>query len=130
MGGGNGVHLGAMLTVLLPVPLIDVTLDSRLEYRIMQAGYIPEYFDQTYDLGRFNYACSSVGCFNGYAPKSAALRLLKDDPNSGNQGYYGELAFNFGGCWSKCRPPCAATRACLRRRRWRPCRSSRRPRPS
>jgi hypothetical protein len=97
MGGGNGLHLGAMLTVLLPVPLIDVTLDTRLEYRIMQAGYIPEYFDQTYDLGRFNYACNESGCINGYAPKAQAMRYLQKDPNTGNQGYYGELAFNFGG---------------------------------
>lgn len=91
-GAGNGLHLGVMGGVVLPIPILEVTLDARLEYRFMQAGYIPEYFDQQYDLARFQYAYGA-----GYVPKATAARALKADPKTGTQGYYGELAFNFAG---------------------------------
>jgi hypothetical protein len=95
-GAGNGLHLGVMAGINFPIPLFQLTLDARLEYRIMQAGYIPEYFDQTYDLGRVSYArATSTGV--AYYPKATVARMLKADPTTGTQGYYGEVAFNFAG---------------------------------
>jgi hypothetical protein len=97
VGGGNGLHLGIMTQIAPPIPLLDVRLDARLEYRVMQAGYIPEYFDQLYDLGRYQYSYTDPAGRTSNLPKAQVARLLKSDPTSGNQGYYGELAFNFGG---------------------------------
>src|SRR5436305_1880672 len=51
-GAGNGLHAGILTDIYLPVPILDINVQARLEYRMMQPGYIPEYFDQTYDLGR------------------------------------------------------------------------------
>ena len=104
-GAGNGLHLGVMTTIRLPIPLLEVSLEARLEYRIMQAGYIPEYFDQTYDLGRVQYArvfsgaaiCGTAASCVRYSPKAKAAREQKADPSTGNQGYYGELSVNLAG---------------------------------
>jgi len=94
-GGGNGLHVGALMNFRLPVPIIDVSLQTRLEYRHMQPGYIPEYFDQTYDLGRLQYAVTVPG--GGFASKQAAAFDAKAAGGKPVKGYYGELAFNFAG---------------------------------
>ena len=101
-GAGNGLHLGVLATIALPIPIIDIGLSSRLEYRIMQAGYIPEYFDQTYDIGRFQYATYGRDPVTGaavatFAPKLRAAQDSHAAGGDGKQGYYGELAFNFAG---------------------------------
>ena len=77
------------------MPVIDVSLQTRLEYRHMQPGYIPEYFDQTYDLGRLQYAVTVPGA--GFASKQAAALDAKAAGGNPVKGYYGELAFNFAG---------------------------------
>jgi hypothetical protein len=92
-GAGNGLHVGALLNVRLPVPIIDVSMQTRLEYRHMQPGYIPEYFDQTYDLGRLQYSVPGAG----YSSKQVAASDAKAAGGSAVKGYYGELAFNFAG---------------------------------
>lgn len=94
-GAGNGLHVGALLNVRLPVPVIDVSLQTRLEYRHMQPGYIPEYFDQTYDLGRLQYAVTVPG--PGFTSKQTAAFAAKAAGGPAVKGYYGELAFNFAG---------------------------------
>jgi len=101
-GAGNGLHLGILSTLALPIPILDVGLTARLEYRIMQPGYIPEYFDQTYDIGRFQYATYTRDPATGAATTTFApkLKVAQDQHlagGDGRQGYYGELAFNFGG---------------------------------
>ena len=102
-GAGNGLHFGILSTLALPIPILDVGLTARLEYRVMQPGYIPEYFDQTYDIGRFQYATFAPDPVTGattttFTPK---LKVAQDQHaapgGTGKQGYYGELAFNFGG---------------------------------
>ena len=102
-GAGNGLHAGVLTDIFLPVPVLEVSVQTRLEYRMMQAGYIPEYFDQTYDLGRTQYA---VGSPNGttsttFAPKyTAAQNAHTSAPNPGavdRKGFYGELAFSLAG---------------------------------
>ena len=94
-GAGNGLHAGALLNVRLPVPVIEVSLQTRLEYRFMQPGYIPEYFDQSYDLGRLQYAVLTPT--SGYASKQVAAFNAKEVGGKPVKGYYGELAFNFAG---------------------------------
>jgi hypothetical protein len=94
-GAGNGLHVGALMNVRLPVPIIDVSLQTRLEYRHMQPGYIPEYFDQTYDLGRLQYAVTVPGA--GFSSKQTAAFDAKAVGGPAVKGYYGELAFNFAG---------------------------------
>ena len=106
-GAGNGLHIGVLTDINLPVPILDITLQARLEYRMMQAGYIPEYFDQTYDLGRAQYAVPGIcppgetSCPSVYVPKyeaAAAAHNTAADRNAiDKKGYYGELAFNFAG---------------------------------
>lgn len=96
MGGGNGWHLGVMSDIHLPVPVIDVSLFAKLEYRILGAGYIPEYFDQQYELGRFNFNFTRKDGTSGVAPKAFAAREMLATGNT-VQGWYGEVAGNIGG---------------------------------
>jgi hypothetical protein len=100
-GAGNGLHIGVLTNINLPVPILDIGLQARLEYRVMQPGYIPEYFDQTYDLGRFQYAVygrSPTGAtITTFVPKLSAAQATKAAGGDTIQGYYGELAFNFAG---------------------------------
>ncbi len=100
-GAGNGLHAGVLTEIYLPVPIININVQARLEYRMMQAGYIPEYFDATYDLGRIQYATTDATGATTYAPKFAVAQTAHKtaaDPGAiDKKGYYGELAFNFAG---------------------------------
>ena len=99
-GAGNGLHAGVLTNIYLPVPILDISVEARLEYRMMQAGYIPEYFDQTYDLGRVQYAVNGPAG-TAFVPKYTAAQsahLAAADPTAiDRKGYYGELAFGFAG---------------------------------
>src|SRR5207237_5018438 len=70
-GTGNGLHAGVLTDIYLPVPVLEINLQAKLEYRMMQPGYIPEYFDQTYDLGRVQYVVGS-GATTRFEPKYQA----------------------------------------------------------
>jgi hypothetical protein len=101
-GAGNGLHTGILADVYLPVPILEVTVQARLEYRMMQAGYIPEYFDQTYDLGRVQYVGNCPAAFTGgscpkYVAAQTAHTTAADPGAIDRKGYYGELAFGFAG---------------------------------
>ncbi len=97
VGAGNGVHAGLLTDVHLPVPLLDMSVQAKFEYRMMQPGYIPEYFDQVYDLGRVQYAVQQ-GAGTTYMAKYDAAQAARSGGTSFSQrGYYGELAVNFGG---------------------------------
>ena len=99
-GAGNGLHAGILTEIYLPVPVLDISVQARLEYRMMQPGYIPEYFDQTYDLGRVQYVGSCPAGFAACPKYVAAQRshLAAADPGAiDRKGYYGELAFGFAG---------------------------------
>jgi len=97
VGAGNGIHAGVLTDVNLPVPLMELNVQAKFEYRMMQPGYIPEYFDQTYDLGRLQYATQSGGS-TVYLPKyDAAQASRTGDTSFSQRGYYGELAVNFAG---------------------------------
>jgi hypothetical protein len=63
---GSGLHLGALANFRLPI-FGAVKLWSRAELRVMQAGYIPSYFDAAYDQQRFTFP---VNEWRG--PKAAA----------------------------------------------------------
>ncbi len=98
LGAGNGLHVGVLTNLFLPVPIIAVDIQSRFEYRFMQPGYIPEYFDQTYDLGRIQYAINpNDGSKPVYLPKYAAAQMAKVAGGKPRKGYYGEVSFGFGG---------------------------------
>lgn len=101
-GAGNGLHAGILTDIYLPVPILDINLQARLEYRMMQPGYIPEYFDQTYDLGRVQFLGTCPAEFaGGTCPKYVAAQTAHNtaaDPGAiDRKGYYGELAFSFAG---------------------------------
>jgi hypothetical protein len=96
-GAGNGVHTGVLADVRFPVPLLEVALQAKLEYRMMQPGYIPEYFDQAYDVARVQYAVQS-GAGTTYMSKyDAAQAARTGDTSFSRRGYYGEMAFTFAG---------------------------------
>ncbi|MGZ6125100.1 MAG: hypothetical protein ACXWLR_09080, partial [Myxococcales bacterium] len=96
-GAGNGVHTGILTDIRLPFPLLDLGLQAKLEYRRMQPGYIPEYFDQVYDVGRVQYAVQGAAG-TAYVPKyDAAQAARTGDTSFSQRGYYGELAFSFAG---------------------------------
>jgi hypothetical protein len=96
-GAGNGLHAGILTDVRLPVPLLEMNVQAKLEYRIMQPGYIPEYFDQTYDIGRVQYAVQQ-GASTAYVAKyDAALAARNGDTSFSQSGFFGELAVNLAG---------------------------------
>ena len=97
LGAGNGLHVGVLTNLFLPVPIIAVDLQTRFEYRFMKPGYIPEYFDQTYDLGRIQYATNQSNNTTTYRPKFAAAQDASALGGKPRKGYYGELSFGFGG---------------------------------
>ncbi len=97
LGAGNGLHLGVLTNLFLPVPIIAVDIQTRFEYRFMQPGYIPEYFDQTYDLGRIQYAVIQPDNTATYLPKYAAAQRARAAGGTPRKGFYGELSFGFGG---------------------------------
>jgi hypothetical protein len=100
LGAGNGLHTGVLVDVRIPVPVLDIDLQARLEYRRLQAGYLPEYFDQQYDLARYQFALRTstpAGMVTTYQPKATAARELHRTGGGAKNGYYGELAFNFAG---------------------------------
>jgi hypothetical protein len=97
-GAGNGLHAGVLTDVRLPVPVIEMNVQAKLEYRVMQPGYIPEYFDQVYDLGRVQYAVQGPGGGTTHVSKFDAAQAARGTDNSFSQGgYYGELAVGFAG---------------------------------
>ncbi len=101
-GAGNGLHAGVLTDIYLPVPILEINVQARLEYRMMQAGYVPEYFDQTYDLGRVQYVGNCPSSFAGgacpkYVSAQRAHTLAADPGAIDRKGYYGELAFAFAG---------------------------------
>ncbi|HZR07442.1 MAG TPA: hypothetical protein VFA79_02590 [Myxococcales bacterium] len=99
-GAGNGVHTGFLADIRLPIPLLDVGVQAKLEYRMMQPGYIPEYFDQFYDLGRVQYAMQGTAgttYVSKYDAAVAARNGANGDTSFSQRGYYGELAFNVAG---------------------------------
>lgn len=97
LGAGNGLHAGVLTNLFLPVPILAVDLQTRFEYRFMQPGYIPEYFDQTYDLGRIQYAVNQTNSTTTYLPKYAAAQQARAAGGTPRKGFYGELSFGFGG---------------------------------
>jgi len=77
-----------------------VGVQAKLEYRMMQPGYIPEYFDQFYDLGRVQYAMQGAAgttYVSKYDAAVAARNGANGDTSFSQRGYYGELAFNLAG---------------------------------
>src|SRR5258705_199515 len=96
-GAGNGIHVGVLTDLRLPVPLIEMSVQTKFEYRMMQPGYIPEYFDQLYDLGRVQYAVPQ-GSGTAYVAKyDAAVAARNGHTSFSQRRYYCELALNFGG---------------------------------
>jgi len=96
-GAGNGLHAGVLSDVRLPVPLLEMNVQAKLEYRVMQPGYIPEYFDQTYDIGRVQYAVQQGASTTYVAKYDAALAAKTSDTSFSQRGFHGELAVNLAG---------------------------------
>ena len=96
-GAGNGLHFGVVTDVRLPVPFLQLSVSTKLEYRRMQPGYMPEYFDQTYDIGRVQYAVQQGGSTSYVSKYDAAQAAASAGTSFSQGGYYGELAFAFAG---------------------------------
>lgn len=97
LGGGNGLHAGVRVDARLP---LDVSLSTRLELRELQAGYLPEYFDQPYDLGRYQTAVrldGPAGPGVAFVPKAEAARRLREAGQGAGAGYAGELSVTLAG---------------------------------
>src|SRR5207237_8093465 len=90
-------HAGVLADVRVPVPLLELNVQAKLEYRMMQPGYIPEYFDQVYDLGRVQYAVQTPTGSAYVSKYDAAQAAHGRDTSFSQRGYYGELAFGLAG---------------------------------
>ncbi|HOX42383.1 MAG TPA: hypothetical protein PK668_02240 [Myxococcota bacterium] len=97
--GGFGFHGGIMTNFNIPV--ISVGLQTRIEYRWMERGYIPSYFDSFYEIQKFNYPFKDENGRFGPAhsevtdrPKAAVVEELAAQEGKGLNGYYAELAIN------------------------------------
>jgi hypothetical protein len=84
----GGLHIGIMGRFAFPV-LNALRLWARLEYRLTQPGYIPEYFDSLYDVQRSAYSVPGQ-----LIPKAAAARVIAPDGPQGlthlKSGVHGE----------------------------------------
>ncbi len=86
-GEGAGFHSGILLGVY-PLPML--TLQSRLEYRLLGARYLPVYFDYLYEIQR-----------NLYRDGKTKLEYLNDGGSGAlRNGYYGELTMRLAGAWT------------------------------
>ena len=92
---GSGFHFGIDHSFDLPTQT-DMKIKSRWEYRLMEANYIPQYFNTFYDVEREYYR-------NGET-KSFHVGSKAFDPNSfnldWNHGYYFDLVFDLTGTFS------------------------------
>jgi hypothetical protein len=88
-----GMHIGALARFTLPV-LSIVHFWSRLEFRLMQPGYIPGYFDTTYDVERSQYPITLATGQSLAMPKANAAAALAPHGPQGltalTKGIYGE----------------------------------------
>jgi hypothetical protein len=93
---GAGLHAGVLGAFTLGIGL-ELKLNAKLEYRIMQPGYLPGYFDAFYELQRWAYTVQTDAHPEGEnMTKRAALQYLKNGSGL-RQGYYGEAVADFGG---------------------------------
>jgi hypothetical protein len=97
--GGFGLHAGLMTNFHIPV--IDLGLQTRVEYRWMERGYIPSYFDSFYEIQKFNYPFKDeLGTFGPPGrevrdrPKRRVVEELSAQGGKGLHGYYAELSLN------------------------------------
>ncbi|MBN2494395.1 MAG: hypothetical protein JXR96_07395 [Deltaproteobacteria bacterium] len=98
---GIGYHLGIMS--IFHIPVINLDLQTRVEYRYFQSDYIPAYFDSYYEIQKFGYPFKDErGAFGppgqevSNRPKRRAIEELGWQDKMLN-GYYAELAFNVMG---------------------------------
>jgi hypothetical protein len=87
--GSWGLHVGVLGRFAIPIANA-VRIWARLEYRLMQPGYIPDYFDAIYDVQRGAYPVSSTLLVDKAA---AALYLAPEGPQGLRHmvhGIYGE----------------------------------------
>jgi hypothetical protein len=88
-GGGSAAHLGALAVFTLKTQR-PLRVWTKLEYRAMQAQYIPSYFDAAYDLQRAYFPVPG----GSFTAKASAGKLIADDSGSGrHNGVLGEAAF-------------------------------------
>jgi hypothetical protein len=69
----GGLHIGAMAKFRFPLVKI-MNMWARLEYRLMQPGYIAGYFDSVYDMQRVQFPVNVNGFVD--VPKAAAGRAM------------------------------------------------------
>jgi len=94
---GSGFHFGFDHSLDLPTET-DMKIKSRWEYRLMEANYIPQYFNTFYDVEREYYRSGET--------KSFHVGSKAYDPSSSNldwtHGYYFDLVFDMTGTFSVC----------------------------
>lgn len=92
---GSGFHFGFDHSFDLPTET-DIKIKSRWEYRLMEANYIPQYFNTFYDVEREYYRNNKT--------KSFHVNSRAFDPDSfnldWNHGYYFDLVFDLTGTFS------------------------------
>lgn len=83
-----GYHLGVMFDV---IPTEWFTLQTRLEYRFLRKGYLPNYFNSQYDIERMMIPGVAVTDDGTGLSKLSSLYQTTRDLN----GYFAEAAFRF-----------------------------------
>ncbi len=69
IGLGSGVHTGVLWNQNFGTSL---RLSSRLEYRLLTARYLPDYFDPVYEITRYRHPSMGTGGFAGPKLRAAA----------------------------------------------------------
>ena len=98
--GDAGFHLGAQAKIKIPI-LIDLAIPIKLEYRYVGNRYIPTYFNNFYELERYNYSPDAVPAAQygliaptDGVPKAVAMALGR---GGGGSGLFGDAAFDIAG---------------------------------
>ncbi len=90
LDAGIGYHAGILS--VFHIPVINLDLSARIEYRYFEGDYIPAYFDSFYEIQKFGYPFK-----DDKQPKRKVLDDLGEINSGGLNGYYAELIFDFMG---------------------------------
>jgi len=90
--GGNGIHIGLKNAFTIPVPSDEIHLNTRLEGRVYERNYSPQYFGTFYDIEREYYA------FGETKYRVHTSSLLGSGP--WYMGLYGDIVLHMIGLFS------------------------------
>ncbi|MBW2702993.1 MAG: hypothetical protein JRF33_19395 [Deltaproteobacteria bacterium] len=96
---GIGYHAGILS--IFHIPIINLDLQTKVEYRYFTADYVPSYFDSFYEIQKFGYPFKDelgvFGAAHTEVTDQPKRRVIDEMGGKGLNGYYAELVFDIMG---------------------------------